>query len=205
MLDNIISGIGNIFDALGNLPSLIGNAITGAFNFINEQVSGIANGLSSFFTDVGNFFSDFGNFIINLPSIIWNGITSALHYLFVPSDGYFDNIVFDIKTDISNKIPYGDFINTFEDLAESENYNSNGEISVNLNGYRVSNDLTINVDNFIDFSNINSVKDTWHAWVRGFIWILLIIYNVNEVIKFLNKYSFSAQSSSSNSSGGGNK
>ena len=108
-----------------------------------------------------------------------------LKWLLVPSDDYIQGQIDDIKYRISQKIPYEDYIEIFESV---ENVQGDGDLSVNLNNYNFGNGLTYNNDKFIDFSWITNYKDTWYSWVRGVIFILLVIYNINQVNKLFRGY-----------------
>lgn len=115
-----------------------------------------------------------------------------LKWLFVPSDGYFDNIVDDMKYSISQKIPYQDYIDMFETVQQVE---GEGNISVGLNNYNFGNGLTYNNEKFIDFSWVTKYRDTWYAWTRGIIFILLIIYNINQIMKLFRGYNIASGNS----------
>lgn len=104
--------------------------------------------------------------------------------LFVPSDGYFDNKIENIKSNISKKIPYQDYVDMFETVKQVQ---SGEDISIDLNGYKVGN-MNFNTKKFIDFSWITKYKNTWYSWVRGVLFIFLIIYNINQVMKLFRGY-----------------
>lgn len=48
--------------------------------------------------------------------------------------------------------------------------------------------MNFNAKKFIDFSWVSKYKNTWYAWVRGFVFIFLIIYNINQIIKLFRGY-----------------
>lgn len=104
--------------------------------------------------------------------------------MFVPSDGYFDNKIENIKSNISKKIPYQDYVDMFETVKQVQ---SGEDISIDLNGYKVGN-MNFNTKKFIDFSWITKYKNTWYSWVRGVLFIFLIIYNINQVMKLFRGY-----------------
>lgn len=117
--------------------------------------------------------------------------------MFVPSDGYFDNKIENIKSNISKKIPYQDYVDLFETVKQVQ---SGEDISIDLNGYKVGN-MNFNTKKFIDFSWITKYKNTWYSWVRGVLFIFLIIYNINQCIKLFRGYSISEGSSRDTSNG----
>lgn len=68
---------------------------------------------------------------------------------------------------------------------------------ISISNYQVGS-LNVNVDKFIDFSIITNYRSTWYVWVRGFMFIFLIIYHINQIVKFLRGYNVA------DGSGGGN-
>lgn len=104
--------------------------------------------------------------------------------LFVPEENYFNNKIDTIKSNISQKIPYQDYVDMFETVKQVE---SGQDISISLNNYKVGNS-NFNMPNFINFSWVTKYKSTWYSWVRGVLFILLIIYNINQVMKLFRGY-----------------
>lgn len=125
--------------------------------------------MKTFFEWIGNFFNSLWDFFISL---------------FVPEDDYFTNKIDEMKSKISQKIPYQDYVEMFETVKQVE---SGEDITIDLNGYKVGN-ININAKKFIDFTWVSKYKNTWYAWVRGFVFIFLIIYNINQVIKLFRGY-----------------
>lgn len=105
-----------------------------------------------------------------------------LQWLFVPSDDFFSSNIEEIKQQISQKIPYNDYVSLFETIKTVENGES---FSIDLPEYQVSDNLKIKQDKFIDFDNITKYREKWYGWVRGFTFIFMIIYNINQINKFL--------------------
>ena len=50
--------------------------------------------------------------------------------------------------------------------------------------------ININVDKFINFKWITKYKDTWYGWVRGVLFIFIIIYHLNQILKLLRGITF---------------
>lgn len=110
---------------------------------------------------------------------------NLLQWLFVPEDNYFENEIEKIKGKLSEKIPYQDYINLFETIKTVE---SGEDLSIDLPEYKIADNLTIQQQKFIDFSKVTKYKDTWYGWVRGFTFIFMIIYNINQIMKFLRGF-----------------
>ncbi len=105
-----------------------------------------------------------------------------LKWLFVPSENFFSSNIEEIKIKISEKIPYQDYINLFETIKTVEN---GEDLSIDLKEYQISDNLKIQQNKFIDFGKVTKYKETWYSWVRGFTFIFMIIYNINQITKFL--------------------
>lgn len=89
----------------------------------------------------------------------------------------------------------------FETVKQVE---SGNDIAIDLNGYKIGN-MNFNVKKFVDFSWVSKYKNTWYAWVRGFVFVFLIIYNINQVIKLLRGYNVADGFSKLSESNGGGK
>lgn len=109
-----------------------------------------------------------------------------MQWLFVPPDDYFSNIKETLLSDLETKLPYQDYINMFGTILDIA---TDGQIEdVSINNYSVGT-LKVNVKSFIDFSIITKYRASWYSWVRGFVFIFLIIYHINQLTKFLRGFS----------------
>lgn len=131
--------------------------------------------------------------------------------LFVPDDNYFTGKVDTLKSDLNEKIPYQEYqneLNKVDEIAQNAGNSSNGiSTSIDLNNYKFSDKLTINMKRFIDFSIFSKYRDTWFVWVRVIVYILLVLYWINEISKFFRGFSISSYSTSNvnqNTQTGGN-
>lgn len=127
---------------------------------------------------------------------------NLLNSLLIPRDDFFSNQIDDIKYRISQKIPYQDYIDMFETIKQVK---EEGNLSVGLEGYNFGNGITYNNKKFVDFSFITKYKNTWYAWCRGIIFILLIIYNINQIMKLFRGYNIAEGVNKIENSGGGSK
>lgn len=107
---------------------------------------------------------------------------NLLKWLFVPDESFFNNNIEEIKSKIAEKIPYQDYVNLFETIKTVE---SGESLSIDLPEYKVADNLTVEKDKFIDYGKVTKYKNTWYGWVRGFTFIFMIIYNINQITKFL--------------------
>ena len=183
LLESIFGGILDLLDYLN--PFSENFILIDVFNFLSDIVSFI------------NPFSE-NFFVYKLIELLGD----LLQWLFVPDDEYFSSNIDNLKSSLSAKIPYDDYIEIFGTI---ENVESGNTSNVNLNGYIVGG-KQFSLNNFINFNWILQYKETWYSWARGIIFILLIIYNINQIMKLFRGYSVSEGNSRINeSSGGGEK
>lgn len=129
-------------------------------------------------------------------------LSDLLKFLFIPKDDFFSSQIDDVKYKISQKIPYQDYIDMFETIKQVK---EEGNLSVGLESYNFGNGITYNNKKFIDFSFITKYRTTWYAWVRGIVFILLIIYNINQIMKLFRGYNIAEGINKIENSGGGTK
>lgn len=101
--------------------------------------------------------------------------------LFIPSDTYFSDNLDNIKLNLQTKLGYQAYIDIFGTMAD---LTENGAIAIDLENYQVG-ELNINMPQFINFSNVIKYRNYWYGWVRGIIFVLLVIYNINQVYKLI--------------------
>jgi len=124
--------------------------------------------------------NDLWDLILDLPGIIVGLFKDLFIFLFVPEDNYFNNMAEEFRTAINEKIPYYDYLDTIEEM---KNINvDNITENIDLNNYYISDNLSINKDKWIDFSIFDKYKTTWFTWSRVVIYIMLIFYNINQII-----------------------
>ena len=181
---NVIKTSDNIWETLINLPKNV-------FAPFLEPLSNLFNGTTNIFDLLGD-----------IPGMIGDVFSALLQGLFIPENDYFSNKFNEVKLALINNLGYDEYINIFSDL---ENVNEGNINSINLENYKIGS-LTINISNFKDISKISNYRDTWFSWVRGFIFVLLIIYNFNQIYKLIRGTSLAdGVSTISHMSGGANK
>lgn len=147
-----------------------------------------------------NWLNDIWESIKGIPGSIIELLGNLLQWLFVPSQDYFSSNFGEIKETLQAKLGYQAYIDIFGTL---EDITSNGSTVIELNNYQVGN-LNINMNNFINFNNIVKYRDTWYGWVRGFMFVALIIYNINQIYKLIRGTNLAdGQKTISNMRGGG--
>lgn len=110
--------------------------------------------------------------IQSLPDIIIGGINELLVMLFVPEEGYFENKFNDIRTTFISKIGVDvDDLEVLQD-ADGVNLDNLGAFSGTIYGQNVK---------FVDLSFLDEIKPMIHNLARGFIYPLLLLYNMNQI------------------------
>ena len=61
-------------------------------------------------------------------------------------------------------------------------------LGIDLKNYSVLDKITLNMNKFIDFSIFSKYKGMWYSWIRVVVYIGLVIYNINQTIKFLRGF-----------------
>lgn len=150
--------------------------------------------LWSFLVDIISYINPFSdNFLGKKIASLFGDLLKSL---FVPGDTFFSDEVEHIKSQLAEKIPYEDYINTFETIKQVE---SGEDIQVSLNNYKIFGDFSISLPSFVNFSFITKYKNTWYAWVRGFLYVFLIIYNLNQIMKLFRGFNIGDGSSTGGS------
>lgn len=159
----------------------IGDTLSNIFSFLWDLPGNILDGIGNLFNSLWDWLDDIWTSIKDIPQNIINLLKDLLIYLFVPEDNYFDNMLSNFSNAINEKIPYRNYINALEQLDDVE-VNGISE-SINISNYYISDTLSISKNKWIDFSIFDRYKETWYTWTRVIIYILFIIYNINEIIK----------------------
>ena len=102
----------------------------------------------------------------------------------------------DIKQRLTDKIPYDEYINFFENLEDITDGETAG-LDVNFSGYKIGDTTVSTGSNWVDFDFILKYKNTWFAWVRGFTYVFFVVYNINQFLKLLRGFSIADGSSKS--------
>jgi hypothetical protein len=131
--------------------------VTGWFNTIGSAVSGIGNSLNPSSQD---FF---------------------LKKAFLPSDGYLQGKFQEFQTKIAQKLDYKDYNDFFTQMQNMQV--NRGEYTATVHLYGVG-DVT---GKFIDTSYYDSNKTWIYMVIRGVLAVMLVIFNINQIYKFLNR------------------
>jgi phage-related protein len=187
-----------VVNAITSLGNLIVGAITSLGDLIVSVITTLLDGIISFFRDpIGSIVSAFTwtvDFLGGLISSLLDGLGKLLKTLFVPSDDYFNKKFDGLNGQLEGHVDVSTYKNIMDTFGRVKSVRSIPNITVDLWGQT----LTI-----VDFSYIQSQQATINNWVRGFMFIFLVIFNINHVYKIIRKDTLSNTGSGVNPDGKG--
>lgn len=154
----------------------------------------MANPLGALVSGIQGILDFFGSLI---TSII-KAFSDLFSFIFIPSDGYFDNKLNYLNEKLSTKINTQDY----EELLTSLQFASRAKAGLpNLTVNIMGQNCTI-----VDFSYYAKYQSVIYSWVRGLMFILLIFYNFNNIYKLIRGGSLSSATQTiNNAKNGGTK
>ena len=166
----------SIADAISEAIGGFLEALRSPFVVIGEAIDNLGEGIMNIGANIWSFFyeplQDIWNGIVSLPSQIVSGIQEVFTFLFVPDEQYFQNKFNDIKTRFVAKIGVdGDDLEVLQG-ASGANLDSMDGFRGTIYGQSVK---------FVDFSFLDGILPAVHNLARGFVYPLLVLYNMNQV------------------------
>lgn len=153
----LIDFIGWIIEFLGGIAAAIGNFIWSLFKGAIDLIVG---GISTIVDWIGSFFKFLGD---------------LFHDLFVPSDSYFEKETGKLQTQIESKVGTEEYTNALNSLTRASRSGLQ-DIKVNLWGVTVT---------LIPFSLINPYISTIQDWTRGFMFVFIVLWQINNMYKLV--------------------
>ena len=171
-IPDLIAGIGEI------LLSVFETMID-AILLLPDFFSSIVEFLGSMLSYINPFSDNF--FGYTLIELLYDLLVTVFKYLFVPDDDYFSSYFESLQNRLNEVFPFYDYL---EQLEEVETNSTDISTSITISGISIFGQ-SISSSDYIDLSIFNNYKETWYTWCRVFIYILLVLYNINEVIKLM--------------------
>lgn len=187
---------GSIGDVLKAIPSAIADALKWLFDLVVNAITNLGNFIVNS-DPIGSIVSAFTwtvDFLGGLISSLLDGLGKLLKSLFVPSDDYFNKKFDGLNGQLEGHVDVSTYKNIMDTFGRVKSVRSIPNITVDLWGQT----LTI-----VDFSYIQSQQATINNWVRGFMFIFLVIFNINHVYKIIRKDTLSNTGSGVNPDGKG--
>lgn len=94
-----------------------------------------------------------------------------LKTVFIPSNEYFQGKFNMIKTKLNDKLEYAGLVAQIENLKVIKGSDLQ-DIEIDIMGVHAK---------ILDAKYVNVVKAEIHEWVRGLMFILLLVYNINQI------------------------
>lgn len=160
----------------------MGNAFSSALSNLGNVLIAPLNGIKSLVSNMGTAVSSMSSAVANIPSNVGNATQAMLKTLFIPSDDYFQNHFNTIKSKLYTRLSVTSYEALFNDVR-------NAKVGVfddiKISSYKVGNS-NISLDTtIVDSKPINDAKPWYYPWVRGTVFILLIVYNYNQIYKLI--------------------
>lgn len=144
------------------------------FDIIGSALDRIGEGIANIGQRIWSYFagplSDIWNSIKELPGLIVSGIQDMLVFLFVPEEDFFSNKFHEIRESFTAKL--GVDTSALDDLKNVSGIDLDSGFEGSLYGQRVK---------FVDLSWFDEFKSKFHDVARGFIYPLLVLYNLNQI------------------------
>lgn len=181
MFDGLTSGITKIYEFIVSLPSKIADALKWLFDLIVDAIKAVAGAVWNFFKDpVGNILDFLGSIfdvIKSLGQFIIDGIMTVLKFLFIPDDKFFENKLNHLNDLLNQKIKTESYVELLENLQYAGRMRASlPPLTINIFGQNVT---------IVDFSLYAKYQETIYGWVRGFVFVFLVLYNFNNVYKLI--------------------
>lgn len=141
----------------------------------SEDNTGILSGLSSILSAVKNGFNNVVSSITSIPGKIVSGLKDALVALFVPADDYFSNQVDSLKTELMEKLPIESAMSIIETL-ETASAGDMPNVEIDYMGVHAT---------IVNFDLFKKYKPTINSWIRGFMFVLLAFYWIDQLYKMI--------------------
>ncbi len=156
----LVSIVGDIITWLQDLSSKLANGFTNVIN-------GITTGFTNLISDIGTGFTNVLNWFADFPTMLGD----LLKLIYIPSEDFFSNQFDLIKSALQNKLSVDSFTGVMDSI-KSASAGEMPNIEVTIMGHTAT---------IINFDYFRNVKSTINSWIRGFMFVLLILYNYNMV------------------------
>lgn len=141
---------------------------------IGNALDRLGDGIASIGQRIWSFFavplSDIWSSIQRLPGLIVTGIHDVLVFLFVPEEDFFTGKFHEMRENLTAKL--GVDTSALESFKNVSGTDLDSGFEGTLYGQRVK---------FVDFSWFDDFKSKFHDLARGFIYPLLVLYNLNQI------------------------
>lgn len=175
-LSSIVDFLAGIAENIAQVPQLVWNYVkdipSQTWNFVSQIPSMIWGFFESSFNNICQFLSSIFDSIVSIPEQIF----AFIKRIFIPDS---DKIQESIDL-LSNKFKDKFGLNSYDlsGILGTESEISNHSGTINICGYEIS-------ATFLDVSYLIKGVNTFRPYIRGFVVLLLILYNINQLLGFI--------------------
>lgn len=165
----LVSPLRSIGDGLNQL----GQGISNVISIIRDKITDLLDTIKSWFVFTDDSVNSQSDGVDH--GVIGNFFVNAFKYMFVPSDDFLSATFNSFKSSFEEKMGYENytnFINQFQNVGSGTLDN----VDVNIMGVNAT---------IINFSPMKSILTTLQDYLRGFIFAMLVLYNINQVYKLI--------------------
>lgn len=156
-------------DTLGNIPSIIRDHIKDIFSNMIDAVLSIPSKIKDLRDDMVQKLKDIIEGILNLPE----KIKDAIKALFLPSDGFIEGKVQHFRDKL-----LGMGIDTYDMGSIFNKEQPFEDITCTIRGQTVT---------IVRMDVVDKVVKKFRPTIRGFMWLMLVIYNYNQFMGFIGQ------------------
>lgn len=164
MLQSIFDFFKPLIDFIAWIIEFLGSLVVNLGKFVWSLFEGAINliiiGISTIVDWVGSFFKFLGD---------------LLHDLFVPGSDYFEKETGKLQSQIEAKVGTEEYTNALNSLTRASR-SGLSDIKVNLWGITVT---------LVPFSIINPYISTIQNWTRGFMFVFIVLWQINNMYKLV--------------------
>lgn len=155
----------NVWNYVKDIPAQV-------WNFVKEIPGQVWSFFETAFSTLTSVFRSTYEFVITIPEKILDGIKSV----FIPKTDDVNNSIDRLKTSFNDTFGIGDF--DLSGVMGVSTEISNKSADITIFGY------TFNFP-FLDVTYIKRAVDDFRPYIRGFIILMLALYNINQLLSFI--------------------
>lgn len=168
VLEDISRSAMEIKNIVADIPVSVVDGLSLAISLLGGDITGIVTGVFDIVSDIGETTAD-------LFDIIYRAVVAALKTCFVPPDDFFDNWKNTFIGMLQEKLSIDEYLDFISSLKEIS--------SARLNDFKVTlfgTECTVLTFSWY-YKNIDTINDL----IRGFTYLVLVFFNINQAYKML--------------------
>lgn len=164
--------LNNIFDLITNIPTTVYNAFKTVLSGIKTAIGAVAGAVYDFFSPAVEVFNGFVEKVLAFWGGLMNLITNAVKRVFIPDDGVVESIMDRLKANFDGLLVSYDLKSLVTDGKMF------GDIKVTMYGKTMT---------IVDASLVEDAVMHFRSIIRGFMVLLLVLFNINQFLGFIGQ------------------